>query len=258
MDLLKSTALLIIDPQVDYCENNGLLFEKENETATKKINTFIKKNLDKLDLIALFTKQYPFYHINHPLWWVDENGYSPKIGCEIKHKEISGFNRKWVPRLEGTEAFSIPCVKAVEDFSGSGIIIQKPHCLAGSHGQSICSNVYEALLDFQEYTSQNFVIATRGENYKGILISESGVKSENIVNLFKDTCKCDNVIICGGSSSSISRTASSIKSLSLNRKENIYFAEDTFFESNKEIKRDLARKIHEAGTLITKIERFIL
>ena len=59
-------ALLIIDPQYDFCNPAGALFVAGAEQDMKNLHDFIIKNSDKLSHICVTIDSHPVNDISHP------------------------------------------------------------------------------------------------------------------------------------------------------------------------------------------------
>ena len=82
-----SNALLIIDPQNDFCNPNGTLFVSGADKDCGRLAEFIDNNSSKISSIHITLDSHPTYHIAHPEFWMDENGNNPKPFTIITHQD---------------------------------------------------------------------------------------------------------------------------------------------------------------------------
>ena len=68
----KRIELLIIDPQVDFCDpNRGALYVPGAEQDMKRLAKMIGRLRDKLADVHVTLDSHHFIHIAHPIFWRD-------------------------------------------------------------------------------------------------------------------------------------------------------------------------------------------
>jgi nicotinamidase-related amidase len=70
-------ALLIIDPQVDFCDPKGKLYVNGAEKDMERVAKFILQNKEKIDYIAITLDSHRPIDISHPAFWQDCDGNHP-------------------------------------------------------------------------------------------------------------------------------------------------------------------------------------
>jgi nicotinamidase-related amidase len=89
----NKAILLIIDPQVDFCDPKGNLYvggaEKDVSRATKMIND----NINLIERINITLDSHQYVHIAHPVFWVNSKGEHPNIFTIINVEDVE--NGTW-------------------------------------------------------------------------------------------------------------------------------------------------------------------
>src|SRR5678816_2250300 len=71
----KRIELLVIDPQVDFCDpKRGALYVPGAEEDMKRLAKMITRLKDKLDDVHVTLDSHHFIHIAHPIFWRDSHG----------------------------------------------------------------------------------------------------------------------------------------------------------------------------------------
>ena len=68
---MQKVHLLVIDPQVDFCEKDGALFVPGAGEDIVRLATFVDRIRDKLEMIHVTLDCHHFIDIAHPIFWVD-------------------------------------------------------------------------------------------------------------------------------------------------------------------------------------------
>lgn len=155
----KDTALLLIDPQNDFCDSeNGALGVSGAEEDCKKIyNDLITGYVD--NIFVTMDTHYPF-DISHPVFWTDKDGYHPEPLTVIKSSEIGD---KWYP-AEGYEEWAKRYVKILEEQGEYDHIIWPEHCAHGSWGHMLNSTISKGLAAWSRAKKKNYNVIEKGKN----------------------------------------------------------------------------------------------
>ena len=161
----KKVCVLLIDPQVDFCEPYGSLFVPGAVEDCVQISKFIENKKKDIDSIVVTLDTHQRYHIAHPRFWVDEDGENrPKPFTEITFEDVK--NGKW-------RAFTPEHQKIAEDYLGkpdeNGVVIEHltiwpEHCLIGSVGHTVQPGVMGALKKWEEYDNRSVLYVLKGTN----------------------------------------------------------------------------------------------
>ncbi|MCU0457167.1 MAG: hypothetical protein MUE74_12775 [Bacteroidales bacterium] len=138
----KINALLIIDPQYDFCDPAGALYVKGADRDMEMLAGWLKSNRKGIDHIAVTMDSHPVNDISHPSFWQDKQGNFPPPFTPISLEDIR--SGRWKPRYfrEETEKY----VEELERQGEFGHFIWPYHCLTGSRGASIYAPIMDAII----------------------------------------------------------------------------------------------------------------
>ena len=156
------TILLTIDPQDDFSIPTGSLFVKGADKDMTRLSKAVIKNKGRIDRIVCTKDAHRSLHIAHPVWWVDQSDKHPDPFTVISTQDVE--SGKWRAYNHGYQAKSLDYVKKLDATPNKYMLcIWPPHCLIGSKGFTIHSELFAA---FQEWESQFAVVdfVTKGSN----------------------------------------------------------------------------------------------
>ncbi len=157
------TQLLIIDPQVDFCEPQGALFVNGAVEDSQRLGAFITRSLDLFDDVRVTLDSHQPVHIAHPLAWVDSKGNHPSPFTVIGLADVEGRDAKWTAFNPAWRQRQIDYVKALADGGRYILCIWPPHCLISTPGAAVTAPIGDALRKWQdEFAMIDFV--TKGSN----------------------------------------------------------------------------------------------
>ena len=143
---MKKNALLIIDPQNDFCnpgdisgKNRGSLYVAGAEKDMDILAVWINKNSEAIDFIGVTIDSHQPNDISHPSFWMDKDGNFPAPFTLINYNDVE--EGKWTPRFDPQRS-----LKYLHDLEFQGEyphVIWPMHCLVGSSGAAI----YQPLMD---------------------------------------------------------------------------------------------------------------
>ena len=143
---MEKNALLIIDPQNDFCDPKGSLYVPGAEQDMQRLAEWILKNKKHIDFIAITLDSHQPNDISHPLFWKDKEGFFPEPFTAISSQDVE--NGKWTPRFEPER-----CLTYLKELEAQGEyphVIWPLHCLEGSEGAAIFPPLFEAMVQWAE------------------------------------------------------------------------------------------------------------
>ncbi len=158
----KRVELLIIDPQVDFCDpQKGALYVPGAEHDMKRLADMIVRLKDKIDDIHVTLDSHHFVHIAHPIFWKDSQGNHPPAFTKITRADVEGG--LWATTQPGMYARALEYVRKLEQNSRYDLTIWPPHCLIGSPGHAVFPELFAALLEWENrFAFVDYV--TKGSN----------------------------------------------------------------------------------------------
>jgi nicotinamidase-related amidase len=171
----KRIELLIIDPQNDFCvpqtagkpeidltgNFGGSLYVKGAEEDFKRLANFINKNLHYIDDIHVTLDSHHLLDVAHPLFWINSKGEHPTPFTLISLEDIE--NGTWQPINPSWTSRMVSYAKTLKDNNRYQLCIWPPHCLIGTWGHNVQTDIMSALHNWERRPRQvDFV--TKGSN----------------------------------------------------------------------------------------------
>jgi nicotinamidase/pyrazinamidase len=199
----KRIELLIIDPQVDFCDaQKGALYVPGAEQDMKRLATMVRRLKDKLDDIHVTLDSHHFIHIAHPIFWRDSNGKHPAAFTRITRSEVE--DGVWTPNVPSLYRRALDYVCKLEQNGRYDLTIWPPHCLIGSPGHNVFPELFTALTEwesrfaFVDYVTKGSNILT--EHYSAVqadVPDPSDVSTQINTRLIQTLENADQIIIAG-------------------------------------------------------------
>ncbi len=171
------TDLLVIDPQLDFCDpQKGALYVGGAEKDCERLAAMIRRIGPRLNDIHVTLDTHHYFDIAHPSFWIGRDGKNPPPFTTITLDDIkNGIWRTSVPAFlnkrtmkahgedrEGAEEY-IEKLAANKRYQ---LMIWPPHCLIGSEGASVMPVVWNALHEFEVHHRTAFIdFVTKGSNF---------------------------------------------------------------------------------------------
>lgn len=194
-------ALVIVDPQNDFCEPKGALYvpgaDEDMLRLAKHIRTKgsyytdVLVSLDSHDRVAIF----------HPKFWVNEDGNHPAAYTLITRQDFE--TGEWRPASPWNVVFTKRCYEAIEKQDSYGIMVWPEHCIVSTWGHQICDAVRAALDEWRDATGRSVRYAFKGESpyseqfsiFDGPDAARGADPTSEV--LIARLSQCDSVTFCG-------------------------------------------------------------
>ena len=173
---MSKEVLLIIDPQVDFCEG-GELAVKGGQVALDNVASFIDRYGSRLDDIIVTLDCHNPLHIAHPIWYADEHGNSPdpfkslvedngEILCGTL--DANGFHAEGKVRCRrlGFTSWTLNYLRTLKATNRYPHMLWPPHCLIGSPGGCMVPSVFKAVRKWEESEFGVAAKISKGSNVK--------------------------------------------------------------------------------------------
>lgn len=149
-----NTHLLIIDPQNDFMDINGAMLPVTGANEDMKR---VAKLVDRIGLditnIHVTLDSHRLIDIAHPTWWKNQNGEYPDPFTIISASDIQ--NNIWIPRKSSFRKGTLEYAEQLETKGKYMICVWPPHCLIGTWGHNIQTDLNAAL---QRWSKKNFTM----------------------------------------------------------------------------------------------------
>ncbi len=163
---MKKNALLIIDPQNDFCnpgdangQGKGALYVDGAEKDMQNLSEWIKSNKKNIDFIAITMDAHQPNDISHQGFWTDKNGNPPDAFTQITFKDVE--TEKWTALFQPKRALNY--LKALEEQGEYPHLIWPTHCLTGSEGAAIYQPLMQAIVEWTK-DAKFYQIVSKGQN----------------------------------------------------------------------------------------------
>ncbi|KAE8991568.1 hypothetical protein PF011_g17897 [Phytophthora fragariae] len=154
-------GLLIIDQQVSFHPGGSLAIATANDDAAR-IAAFISNHTSELDQVVLTMDSHQRYHIAHGIFWQNATGHSPEPYTTIYSQNIS--DGVWMPRDASLHDYVLTYTTSLETSGKFSLTIWPEHCLIGSHGHNIVTNVLDAALEWTKESLKPIQYVMKGSN----------------------------------------------------------------------------------------------
>ena len=182
----NSHALVIVDPQNDFCDPQGSLFLKGAEDDMLRLAEYIERDPCAISQIYLSLDSHDRVAVFHPLFWVDEAGNLPAPFTQISHEDF--VSSKWKVSSEANHPY-VSKTLALMDARGIGsVMIWPEHCVVSTWGHQIVAPLQKALAVWQDATNVAVRYVFKGENpYTDQYSIFEGVDSSYMETAFNQT-----------------------------------------------------------------------
>lgn len=158
----QKVHLVIIDPQVDFCDPNGALTVNGAEQDIRRLADMVRRTTRKLDDIHVTLDSHRLIDVAHPVFWKDSDGSHPAPFTIISAADVR--SGRWAPTLPSMLRRMQDYVCTLEANGRYPLCIWPPHCLIGTPGHNVMPELRDALLGWE---TQRFALVdyvTKGSN----------------------------------------------------------------------------------------------
>jgi len=197
----KRNALVIVDPQNDFCDQRGSLYVDGAYADIKRLAAHISAlsapytdifvSLDSHDVNAIF----------HPNFWLDEAGDSPAPYTMITPADFT--SGKWRLAAKENEPYVTNTFQVIREKKLPGVMVWPQHCVVSTWGHQISDTLREALSTWRDRTGKAVRYVFKGENpytdqfsiFEGV--DDSYPETAFNKNLFETLTAFDSVTFAG-------------------------------------------------------------
>lgn len=161
---MEKAHLLLIDPQNDFMDIPGATLSVPGANADMdRVATLIKRLGSKLFDIHVTLDSHHVCDVAHPAIWRNQAGDYPANFTQISVTDIE--NDVWYPRDQRLKAQMIAYAKALKANGRFQLTIWPEHCLIGSWGHNVQSEIMAALNGWARDGMQLVDFVTKGSNW---------------------------------------------------------------------------------------------
>jgi nicotinamidase-related amidase len=180
--MIKLKALVIIDPQNDFCkapqtkivdiadgcdkaEKNipgGSLYVDGADADMARLSVFIRDNAFDITDIYITADDHKRLDIAHPMWWVNSDNYNPDPFTVITARDV--INGTWKSSVPEYQYWTELYIQKLDDQGNYPHVIWPYHCIAGTEGAAIVPVVVDALRDWEDIMYKSPELIRKGQD----------------------------------------------------------------------------------------------
>lgn len=196
--------LLLIDPQNDFCDPKGALYVAGADQDCVRTANMIKRLGKKLNRIYSTFDSHSQYQIFHPMFWKKRDGNVVDPFTQIKNADV--VSGEIVPVDPNMLDWAKSYTKALEDGQRYALVIWPYHCLIGTPGWCMNTEIMQSILQWERDNYRSYRAITKGscfktEHYSAVKaeveVSEDPTTQLNMRGLIVPMEEGDMVIIGG-------------------------------------------------------------
>ncbi len=132
----QKVALIIIDPQNDFCSENGTLYVEGSKQDNERLAYWMLEQKAEIDQVFVTIDSHHILDISHPKFWVNKEGQNPNAFTIIKAKDVIDGN--WMPAYPFfNSGMVLTYLEKLEEQGEFPHCIWPEHCIIGSWGHAI-------------------------------------------------------------------------------------------------------------------------
>lgn len=197
-------ALLLIDPQNDFCDKKGSLSIPGADSDSLRLEKFITKKQHEISAIFTTLDSHYAFHIAHPLFWQDTSGKAPAAFTIIS---LNDFNAgKYKVKNPDYVNWAQYYLEELERQKKYQLCIWPEHCLVGSWGHNLYPPIYASIYAWEKANPgkhNNYIykgINPKTEHYSAFaaeVLDTEDPKSDLNMNLIQKLSSFDEVFVGG-------------------------------------------------------------
>ncbi|MDR1048469.1 MAG: isochorismatase family protein [Synergistaceae bacterium] len=156
-----SDALVVVDPQNDFCDSRGSLYVGGAEADIGRLSRYIEKKGGEIGAVFVSLDSHDEAAIFHPVFWTGGDGERPTPYTPISPTDFK--TAKWKPAAPENGPFAARTFAALEA-RGESLMVWPEHCVVSTWGHQIAPKLLEALRGWREKTGLAVRYVFKGEN----------------------------------------------------------------------------------------------
>lgn len=143
----EKIALIIIDPQNDFCSPKGALYVPGAEKDNERLAAWILNNKSKVDQVVVTVDSHHTLDISHPKFWTNKNGENPAPFTIIKAQDL--IDDVWYPAYQlFNKGIVLTYLEMLEKQGEFPHCIWPEHCILHTYGCAIDTMINGALREW--------------------------------------------------------------------------------------------------------------
>jgi nicotinamidase-related amidase len=162
MEIKKSHALVVVDPQNDFCDRKGSLYVEGAQEDIGRLAEHLARDGQRYSDIFVSLDSHDVLAIFHPKFWRDSLGNNPEPFTAVAEDD---YNRgKWRAASDGLGRYAEKMFSVMARKKIPSLMIWPEHCVVSTWGHSIASPLSEALASWRGLSGKPVRYIFKGEN----------------------------------------------------------------------------------------------
>ncbi|MBF0103308.1 MAG: hypothetical protein HQK77_20600 [Desulfobacterales bacterium] len=162
--MTKKFHVLIIDPQRDFCDDEGALAVPGAHLDMYRLSQMLYRLSDRIECIHCTLDTHHLFDISHPIFWINDSGEHPAPFTIISFDAVQ--QKKWRTTKQEYQSYALEYVMRLDENHRYPLCIWPPHCLIGTSGHNVHHLLSEALMEWEEKHKANVNYILKGTNIK--------------------------------------------------------------------------------------------
>jgi nicotinamidase-related amidase len=155
-------ALVIIDPQNDFCDQRGSLYVEGAAADVRRLSAHIANSGGEYTDIFISLDSHDIAAIFHPAFWTDGDGNRPAPFTQISS---GGFaSGRWRVASASNEKQAERTFAAMKKAGVDAVTVWPEHCVVSTWGHQIADGLRDSLRVWRERTGRAARYVFKGEN----------------------------------------------------------------------------------------------
>ena len=159
---MSTDALVIIDPQNDFCDPKGSLYVEGAAADIGRLSRYIIEAGSNISGIFVSLDSHDEYAIFHPAFWVDDAGRHPDPFIEITAADFK--SGRWTAAAAINKPFAERTFAILGSRGIESLTVWPEHCIVSTWGHRIADPLVEALKHWRNKTGLAVRYVFKGEN----------------------------------------------------------------------------------------------
>ena len=194
-------ALVIVDPQNDFCHKDGSLYVAGADGDMERLAKHITDNPTAYSDIFVSLDSHDSSAIFHPGFWVDKNSSHPAPYTRITLEDL--VSGTWSPASPANYEFAKRNLQIIKNKELGFLMVWPEHCIVSTWGHQISETLLDALQIWRERTGRLVRYIFKGEHpytdqfsiFEGV--DSSWHETEFKEYVFENLCSCLSVTFAG-------------------------------------------------------------
>lgn len=157
----EKSALVVIDPQNDFCDRKGSLYVDGAEEDIRRLSDYIKEKTADVGGIFVSLDSHDGIAIFHPAFWLGPEGH-PAPFTQISSADLK--SGKWKPAASANAPFAARTLNVMDARRLEALMVWPEHCVVSTWGHQIAAPLQDALEEWRKASGLAVRYVFKGEN----------------------------------------------------------------------------------------------